>query len=137
MHWPPRTDAALRETWRQMELLVRDGLVRAIGLSNCPAVRIQALLASTQPPLAVLPCVNQIEMHAGFRNDALRAFCASVGIHVTAHTALGGGALLTDPHVVSAASRVGMPDHIRFAVAPDEDGEFRTANVVFHEALIH
>lgn len=36
-----------------------------------------------------------------------------------------------------AASRVGMPDHIRFAVAPDEDGEFRTANVVFHEALIH
>jgi ATP-dependent DNA helicase PIF1 len=36
-----------------------------------------------------------------------------------------------------AASRVGMPDHIRFAVAPDENDEFRTANVVFHEALIH
>lgn len=34
-----------------------------------------------------------------------------------------------------AASRVGLPAHIRFAVDPDEDGLFRTRNVVFLEAL--
>ena len=34
-----------------------------------------------------------------------------------------------------AASRVGHPAHIRFAVAPTEDGEYRTANIVYHEAL--
>ena len=34
-----------------------------------------------------------------------------------------------------AASRVGHPSHIRFAVDRDETGEFRTRNVVWREAL--
>ena len=34
-----------------------------------------------------------------------------------------------------AASRVGLPAHIRFALEPGEDGVYRTANVVFREAL--
>ena len=35
-----------------------------------------------------------------------------------------------------AASRVGLPEHLRFAVPIDKDtGTFRTCNVVFREAL--
>ena len=35
-----------------------------------------------------------------------------------------------------AASRVGLPEHLRFAVPLDEaTGTFRTRNVVFREAL--
>ena len=34
-----------------------------------------------------------------------------------------------------AASRVGLPENIVFAVAPNERGEYRTANVVYAEAL--
>ena len=34
-----------------------------------------------------------------------------------------------------AASRVGDPAHLRFAVAPDKAGEYRTKNVVYREAL--
>ena len=34
-----------------------------------------------------------------------------------------------------AASRVGLPENIMFAIEPNGDGEFRTANVVFAEAL--
>ena len=30
-----------------------------------------------------------------------------------------------------AASRVGLPENIMFAIEPNGDGEFRTANVVF------
>ena len=108
LHWPPREDDALIATWRQMEALVRDGLARAIGVSNCSAVRLRALLGA-QPPLLVTPAVNQIEVHAGFRNDELRAFCAAHSIHVTAHSALGGGALLADPRVVDAAAQLGLP----------------------------
>ena len=33
------------------------------------------------------------------------------------------------------ASRVGRPDRLRFAIACNEAGEYRTANIVFHEAL--
>ena len=34
-----------------------------------------------------------------------------------------------------AASRVGLPDAIRFAVARNADGEYRTVNEVWREAL--
>ena len=34
-----------------------------------------------------------------------------------------------------AASRVGLPAHIRFAVERDAHGEFRTRNVVWRDAL--
>ena len=35
-----------------------------------------------------------------------------------------------------AASRVGLPEHLRFAVGrDDETGTFRTRNIVFREAL--
>jgi ATP-dependent DNA helicase PIF1 len=34
-----------------------------------------------------------------------------------------------------AASRVGLPSSIRFAVAPNESGKFWTANIVYTEAL--
>jgi ATP-dependent DNA helicase PIF1 len=35
-----------------------------------------------------------------------------------------------------AASRVGLPEHIRFAVDRDEEtGTFRTRNIVYREAL--
>ena len=34
-----------------------------------------------------------------------------------------------------AASRVGLPDHIRCAVAPNAAGEYRTKNVVWCDAL--
>ena len=36
-----------------------------------------------------------------------------------------------------AASRVGHPEHIRFAVDLDENGERRTRNIVYREALTH
>ena len=34
-----------------------------------------------------------------------------------------------------AASRVGHPERIRFALLPDDDGRFVTRNVVYHDAL--
>ena len=34
-----------------------------------------------------------------------------------------------------AASRVGLPERIRFAVARGANGEYRTANIVYREAL--
>ena len=34
-----------------------------------------------------------------------------------------------------AASRIGLPSHIRFAVQLNENGEYRTANIVYKEAL--
>jgi hypothetical protein len=36
-----------------------------------------------------------------------------------------------------AASRVGLPSHLRFAVAPNSEGEFWTATVVYYVFTIY
>ena len=129
VHWMPKSDEALLATWRQMEALVKDGLVTSIGLSNCPLKRLRTLLAASSPPLQVRPSVNQIECHPGWRNEALRAFCASMGIHVTAHTALGGGTLLKDAKVIRAAEGLGVPPSqllLRWALSRGCSAVFRS-----------
>ena len=49
--------------------------------------RLGALLAI--PGLAVPPAVNQVEMHPGWRNDELLAYCLAHRVHVTAYSPLG------------------------------------------------
>ena len=60
----------------------------------------------------------QVESHPYFRNDALRGWCASQGIHVTAYSPLGSPdsaamfkrstrALLEEPAVLAVAERLG------------------------------
>lgn len=68
-----------------MEALVRDGLVRSLGVSNFSAAKLAAIEAYA----AVPPAVCQVEAHPYHRNDALLAWCATRGIHVTAFSPLG------------------------------------------------
>ena len=71
-------------------------------------------------PLVVARCVHR----ARSRSSACPASASSGASHMASCTWL--------PRV---ASRVGRPDRLRFAIARNEAGEYRTANIVFHEAL--
>ena len=55
IHWPPRGGAAPR-TWRELISARRDGLVRAIGVSNYLIAQIDELTEAT----GEIPAVNQI-----------------------------------------------------------------------------
>lgn len=61
IHWPVASGASagtsLSDTWRQMESLVADGLVRAIGVSNFSQEKLKGVLGD--PALRVAPAVNQ------------------------------------------------------------------------------
>lgn len=70
---------APQDTWQAMEGLVREGLVRSIGVSNFSARKLERLAGYA----TIAPAVCQVEMHPYFRNDALLAWCQSRGIHVT------------------------------------------------------
>jgi hypothetical protein len=64
---------------------VEAGLVRHIGVSNFSAKKIGELI----PHCKIKIEVNQIERHPLLQQNALVAYCASQGIHITAYAPLG------------------------------------------------
>lgn len=110
IHWPANTmqfgdkaDAINTDTWRAMERLVEEKVVRSIGLSNFYPNHMAAVLASAN----IVPAVDQIEFHPGLLQEETLAACNANGILVEAWSPLGRGNLLGNPLVCDIASRLG------------------------------
>ena len=99
----------LPSTWAAMEALVDAGLVRHIGVSNCSARKLAALL----PQCRIQPVMNQVERHPWLQQNELLAFCQRQGIALTAYSPLGSPAaggpapLLSDPVIGAIAAAHG------------------------------
>ncbi|KAJ9457963.1 Aldose reductase A [Diplonema papillatum] len=78
-------DVPIEETWKAMEALVDEGLVKNIGISNYEIPDVEKLLKVAVKPIAV----NQFETQPYFPRTELVEFCQKNGIMVTAHTSLG------------------------------------------------
>ena len=61
----------MQDTWREMEKLVDDGLVKSIGISNFSCKKIDALLEYAR----IKPVAVQVEVHPYFRNQKLMDHC--------------------------------------------------------------
>ncbi len=81
-HWPV-TDCFLK-TWKIMEELYEEGLVKNLGLANCHQHHIEAILQNCK----IRPVINQIEVHPLFTQKPLIAYCKSEGIQVEAYSPL-------------------------------------------------
>ncbi|HZY75181.1 MAG TPA: aldo/keto reductase [Jatrophihabitantaceae bacterium] len=104
IHWPLPSQDRYVETWRALEKLRDDGVVRAIGVSNFHATHLQRLLDET----GTVPALNQIELHPYLTQEALRGFDAEHGIATEAWSPLArGGTLLRDHVVTSIAEKHG------------------------------
>jgi len=82
-HWP--VPDAFEQTWKEMEILHREGLVRAIGVANCHQHHLEKLLAFA----TIVPVVNEFEIHPLFSQNELVQFCTSIGITPIAYTPIG------------------------------------------------
>ncbi|HEY0215722.1 MAG TPA: aldo/keto reductase [Cellulomonas sp.] len=98
--------------YRALEQLLADGKVRAIGVSNFMPEHLDRLLEAT----SVVPAVNQIEVHPYFRQPALLAKDAELGILSQAWSPIGGitfyrdgahGSTLADPVIGAIATAHG------------------------------
>jgi D-xylose reductase len=78
---------SMRETWEAMEELVREGLVKNIGISNIGVSMLRDILTYCK----VKPSVLQVEMHPYNTQDKLLRFCREKGISITAYSNLGAG----------------------------------------------
>ena len=103
IHWPaPERDLYL-DSWRALEHLVKEGRIRAAGVSNFQRAHLQRLLDSSD----LVPALNQIELHPGLQQVELRAFHAEHGIATEAWSPLAKGELLNDPVITEIADRLG------------------------------
>ena len=105
----------IRETWEAMEELVRDGLVKNIGICNFNTLLIRDLLSYAEIPPAVL----QVELHPHLTQQKLLRYCQQEGIAVTGFSPFGASSylsigmaeesesLLNDPIIGTIANEVG------------------------------
>ncbi|KAB5594244.1 Aldo/keto reductase [Ceratobasidium theobromae] len=75
----------IAQTWAQLEELVAQGKVRAIGVSNCSELKLNEIL----PTAKIIPAVNQVELHPYNPQLKLVEFCKSHGIVMQAYSPLG------------------------------------------------
>ncbi|KAJ8600608.1 hypothetical protein CTAYLR_010046 [Chrysophaeum taylorii] len=111
LHWPvawypnrpfsrDRTLDFARDVWPRMADLVREGKVRALGVSNFDQAQLSPLLG-LDPPCAV----NQIESHPAFHNDRLVEFCRANSILCVAWGPLGKGRVPAELEIIARSRR--------------------------------
>jgi 2,5-diketo-D-gluconate reductase A len=104
IHFPAPQLLAYQDSWRALEKLYEDGVVRAIGVSNFKAPYLDRLLSFAE----VVPAVHQIEVHPTYQQAELDALSRRHEIVVEAYSPLGRGADLTHPVVLEIAERLDL-----------------------------
>ncbi|KAJ8653289.1 hypothetical protein O0I10_011039 [Lichtheimia ornata] len=102
----PVTGVPFVETWKAMEQLVEDGLVKSIGVSNFTIPMLEELLKNCK----IKPAVNQVEIHPLLPQEELLEFCNKNGIALTAYCPLsnpgkGKDSAINHPTVIEIAEK--------------------------------
>ena len=107
IHWPVTKDYAdtwqsrIKETWKAMEKLYKEGKIRAIGVSNFLVHHLEELMSNCE----IEPMVNQIEFHPGHNQKETVEFCKKHEIVVEAWSPLGRGVILENEFLSEIAKR--------------------------------
>jgi len=100
-HWAvPET---FEETYRAIERLYDEKLIRATGVSNHHEHHLEKVLAKAN----IASMVNQVEMHPYLQQQALSAYCHEHQIAVTAWSPLGRGGVLDDSTILEISKEIG------------------------------
>jgi 2,5-diketo-D-gluconate reductase A len=103
IHWPCPKQNLIVETWQALENALESGKVRGIGVSNFNANHMSTLLAHSN----VVPAINQIELHPGLQQPAMREYNQSHGIATEAWSPLDRGRFATNPVLTDIAKKHG------------------------------
>jgi len=122
VHWPNPDQGRYVEAFEGIVALLRDGLVRAAGVSNFTPEQLQEVLDAT----GVTPDVNQIQLNPYIAQVPWREFAARHGIVVEGYSPIWRGRDLLDERVVADAARahgrtpgqVVLRWHVQLGVVP-------------------
>jgi 2,5-diketo-D-gluconate reductase A len=100
IHWPAPARGHHVDAWKALVEAQKEGLARAIGVSNFQASHLRDIVDAT----GVTPAVNQIELHPYLTQHGLRREHADRGIVTEAWSPLAQGAVLDDPAITEIAA---------------------------------
>jgi methylglyoxal/glyoxal reductase len=101
IHWA--VEAKYRDTWRGMEKLQDDGLIRSIGVSNFQIRHLKGLFQSSETK----PVLNQVELHPYLQQEELHTFCLRQDVFLEAWSPLSRGLAFKEPLIMELASKYG------------------------------
>jgi diketogulonate reductase-like aldo/keto reductase len=128
VHWPVK--GKYKETWKALEKLYKDGLVRAIGVSNFQVHHLEDVMADCE----VVPMVNQVEYHPLLTQKELHAFCKQHKIQLEAWSPLMQGNL--DVPLLADLARKYGKSPAQIVLRWDLQNEVVTIPKSVHEARI-
>lgn len=100
IHWPlPGIDIDFVETWGALEEIYASGRAKAIGVSNFQPSHLRRVVQEG----AVVPAVNQIEVHPFLTQDEARAANAENGVATEAWSPLAQGLVVENPVIAGIA----------------------------------
>ncbi|TFB24499.1 aldo/keto reductase [Filobacillus milosensis] len=99
VHWP--VTGKFRETWRAMERLYDEGVIKAIGVSNFHVHHLEDLMVAAN----VKPTVNQIEYHPHLTQKEMKGYCEQENIQLEAWSPMKRGRLFEDTTIKEIADK--------------------------------
>ena len=130
IHWPfpnyhaPGCDAGARnpdsrpyfheefmESWRAMERLAREGLVRNLGVSNMTIPKLRGLLRDAEIP----PSLNEMELHPSFQQGELFQFSLDNGMQPIGFCPLGSPSRPERDRTPDDVNDLAMPEILEIA----------------------
>lgn len=107
IHWPAGPlfyddwEKMNADTWRALERLYEEKMVRAIGVCNFEPEHLIALEKTSN----IKPMLNQVEFHPGCFPEKLYIYCRNQNIQMQAWSPLGSGMLLEHEIIKSIAEK--------------------------------
>lgn len=103
IHWPVPKQGLYAEAWQALVDLQKQGRIKSIGVSNFNIDHLERIIRDT----GVVPTVNQIELHPGFQQRAVREFHEKHNIKIESWSPLGSGRWLDDPTIAAIGKKHG------------------------------
>jgi 2,5-diketo-D-gluconate reductase A len=103
IHWPAPQRDLYTESWRAMEDLRDDGLIRSIGVCNFHTHHLERIFSMAR----YFPVINQVEIHPWLTQQALIDFHHRHNVMSQAWSPLARGQILDEPTLVGMAQEIG------------------------------
>ena len=100
IHWPVPAHDHYVQAWQSLIELQKQGLARAIGVSNFNQPHLERIIRET----GVTPAINQVELHPRLQQPGLRRELADLDVPLEAWSPLAKAQVLDDPVITGIAA---------------------------------